>query len=371
MDAEHVIVYRHEDRYAGWPANYGMWAWGDELVLGFVVGHPRPEERFHARDRSKPSVTMQARSLDGGRTWATEPLAAPAPGGRALSADEHVLAELSLGRALAEGLPPQPAPPPQPLDFAAPDLALLCARTGLGAGARAWFYASYDRCHTWEGPYALPMFGQAGIEARTDYSVSDARTCTLFLTASKEDGGEGKGVLCARTTDGGLTFALRSWVATTGNGYIIMPSSVRLSPETMVAAVRCQDGGHQHGRDHERRNWIDLYRSDDDGLTWRHVARPVPDTGLGGNPPAMLRLHDGRLCLTYGYRAAPYGIRARLSADEGMTWGEELILRADGGSHDLGYPRTVQRPDGTLVTAYYFNDRPGAAAYIAATLWRP
>lgn len=367
MQTDHVIVFRREDRYAGWPANYGLWAWGDELALGFVVGHPRPEERFHARDRSRPFVAMLSRSLDGGHTWAAEPLSAPSPGGCALSADEHMLPELGLNAALAQGLPPLPAPPPQPLDLAAPDLALLCARTGLGAGTRSWFYASYDRCRTWQGPFALPMFGQTGIEARTDALISDARTCTLFLTASKADGGEGKGVLCARTVDGGRTWALRSWVAVSQSGYTIMPSSARLSPRTVVTAVRCHDGGALG----QGRHWIDLYRSDDDGLTWRHVAQPIPDTGRGGNPPALLQLYDGRLCLTYGYRAAPYGIRARLSADEGATWSEDLVLRADAGSHDLGYTRTVQRPDGALVTAYYYNDRPGGAAFIAATLWRP
>ena len=98
------------------------------------------------------------------------------------------------------------------------------------------------------------------------------------------------------------------------------------------------------------RHWIDLYASDDDGATWTFLTRPVPDTGSGGNPPTLTKLQDGRLCLTYGYRAQPFGIRARLSSDEGMTWDQEIILRDDGGSHDLGYPRTVQRPDGTIVT---------------------
>ena len=69
--------------------------------------------------------------------------------------------------------------------------------------------------------------------------------------------------------------------------------------------------------------------------------------------------------------ARPFGIRARLSADQGVTWSEEIILRDDGGSHDLGYPRTVLRPDGTVVTVYYYNDRLGGEAYIAATLWKP
>jgi len=118
-------------------------------------------------------------------------------------------------------------------------------------------------------------------------------------------------------------------------------------------------------------NWIDLYASEDNGATWRYLNRPVADTGQGGNPAALTKLRDGRLCLTYGYRAEPYGLRAKLSADEGLTWGEAIILRADGGNHDLGYPRTVQRPDGGLVTVYYFNDRPDGERYIAATLWQP
>lgn len=85
----------------------------------------------------------------------------------------------------------------------------------------------------------------------------------------------------------------------------------------------------------------------------------------------MLKLKDGRLAITYGYRSDPYGIRARLSGDDGQTWGREIILRDDGGCWDLGYPRTVQRPDGKLVTVYYFNDHEDQERYIAATIWDP
>lgn len=98
--------------------------------------------------------------------------------------------------------------------------------------------------------------------------------------------------------------------------------------------------------------------------------KPAESTGGSvGNPPSMLMLKDGRLAITYGFRSAPYGIRARLSSDNGGTWGEERILRDDAGCWDLGYPRTVQRKDGKLVTVYYFNDDPEKERYIAATLW--
>ena len=38
---------------------------------------------------------------------------------------------------------------------------------------------------------------------------------------------------------------------------------------------------------------------------------------------------------------------ARITA---LPGGEDTILRADGGNHDIGYPRSVQRPDGKMVT---------------------
>lgn len=83
----------------------------------------------------------------------------------------------------------------------------------------------------------------------------------------------------------------------------------------------------------------------------------------------MVKLKDGRLALTYGFRHAPYGIRARISEDKGKTWNPEIILRDDGGNWDLGYPRTIQRDDGRMVTIYYFNDAQSKYRYIAATIW--
>ena len=101
------------------------------------------------------------------------------------------------------------------------------------------------------------------------------------------------------------------------------------------------------------------------------LSTPVADAGRGGNPPALLRLQDGRLCLIYGFRDAPFAMHARLSEDDGASWSSPITLRQGAGNHDLGYPRAIQRLDGTVVTAYYFNDHPDEERYIAATLWRP
>ncbi len=175
-------------------------------------------------------------------------------------------------------------------------------------------------------------------------------------------------MFCARTTDGGKSFEFVSWVAKAEAGYAIMPSSVRLSDTRILTAVRCREGGTDF---ETARCWIDLYASDDNGRSWTQMNQPVPDTGRGGNPPMLIRLADGRLCLTYGVRTPPFGMRAKISEDGGTTWGPEVVLTDNAGSHDLGYPRSIQRADGSVVTVYYTNDRLGGEGYLAATIWTP
>ena len=114
---------------------------------------------------------------------------------------------------------------------------------------------------------------------------------------------------------------------------------------------------------------MESFLSPDNGSSWYLLDEPTINNG--GNPPSMIRMKDGRIALTYGSRELPYGIRAKISDDEGLTWSEEYILRNDGNSWDLGYPRTVQRKDGKLVTVYYFNVSGSKERHIAATIWDP
>ena len=89
MHIQHRTVYRAPGKYAGWPANYGIWHWGDEIVTGFTLGDHNNAGGFHARDREQPFVTMQARSLDGGMTWNSSIAPLIAPGNMGISTDEH------------------------------------------------------------------------------------------------------------------------------------------------------------------------------------------------------------------------------------------------------------------------------------------
>jgi sialidase-1 len=77
------------------------------------------------------------------------------------------------------------------------------------------------------------------------------------------------------------------------------------------------------------------------------------------------------LLCSYGYRRPPYGVRACVSRDQGLAWDieQEIVLRDDGGSRDVGYPSSAQLADGTIVTVYYIHG-PDGIRHIAATRWR-
>ena len=71
--SEHVTVYKVPGRFGGWPANHGIWSWGNEILVGFGAGYAKdngPER--HAIDHDKPEEHLLARSLDGGQTWTIE-----------------------------------------------------------------------------------------------------------------------------------------------------------------------------------------------------------------------------------------------------------------------------------------------------------
>lgn len=112
-----------------------------------------------------------------------------------------------------------------------------------------------------------------------------------------------------------------------------------------------------------------LWRVDsaDGGRTW---SLPEP-TGIDGYPAHLCRLPDGRILCTYGFRRPPYAIRAVHSADGGRRWSVEapIDIASGLGSKDLGYPCTLPRTDGALVTVYYARD-PAGVTGLRARVWR-
>jgi hypothetical protein len=355
--AKHVVVWREAGRYGGWPANHGIWSWGDEILVGFSAGYMKTEAvpasggpARHPIDRERPEQHLLARSKDGGASWAIERPAGLIPpprtghmAGVPTEAGGHMEREF-----------------PGVADLSHPDFVMTFRMGDINKGP-SWFFTSADRGRTWQGPWTFPRLGLPGIAARTDYVVTGKQRALAFMTAAKSDGKEGRPFV-AQTEDGGKTFTFRSWIGPEPpQGFVIMPSTVRLDTGTLVTSTRRQVPAG---------NGIDVYQSADDGLTWTFVTTAVADTGRG-NPPSLVKLRDGRLVLTYGYRAAPFSIRATISRDGGRTWGPDRVLRDDASDWDLGYTRSVQRADGRIVTVYYYNDRSAVERYIAATIWDP
>lgn len=106
--------------------------------------------------------------------------------------------------------------------------------------------------------------------------------------------------------------------------------------------------------------------SSDGGKTWSQPR----SIGVWGLPSHLLKLRDGRLLMTYGHRRAPLGNQARVSADQGRTWSEPIILSDDGASGDLGYPSTVELADGTLLSVWYELRKGTTAAVLRQAKWR-
>src|SRR5688572_14139922 len=164
-----VVVFKESGRFGGWPANNGMWAWGNEMLVGFSLAYFKNVERGHAVDPDKPSVLRFARSLDGGETWKVE----------------------TPSFLTADGKEREPTDSPGGFDFAHPDsavtLRMVSSRTGYSR-----FYYSSDRGKNWQGPYKIPTFDRTGIAARTDYIVNGKNDLMAFITAHKVNGREGR-----------------------------------------------------------------------------------------------------------------------------------------------------------------------------------
>ena len=108
-----------------------------------------------------------------------------------------------------------------------------------------------------------------------------------------------------------------------------------------------------------------IARSIDHGKSFQHWE----DAGFRGHPHYALRLPDKRVLLVYGYRHAPFGIRARILNSECLDGGAapEFVLRDDGGTGDLGYPWATMLSKSRALVVYYFNQNDGTR-YIAGSV---
>ncbi len=182
---------------------------------------------------------------------------------------------------------------------------------------------AYNRGALWEGHDGRIFWVVAASSDPNDLS----RTSNYLLIS--EDKGLSWQYSCPVAVDDEAAFNETSVYETPKGDLVAFIRSARLEDQACIA--RSTDGGDSFG--------------------------PWQKMGFQGHPLQALRLPDNRVFLVYGYRHKPYGIRARILNAECTDYGtaEEIIIREDGGSTDIGYPWAVMLDENRVLVTYYFN----------------
>ncbi len=346
---EDVVIYRDERFYAAFPS--AVCRADGELLVAFRRAPDR--RRFGARSCTHcdpNSYLVLVRSRDLGRSWSPEPeliYAHPFGGSQdpcMIELDDGTLLLSSYAWMLlpAEGVPQATVPARQVFGW---------HFTFLGG----YLLRSFDAGRTWEGPVLPPEIPGCAREfpgvplpamnRGAMVQASDGRIYWAVAVSPQETPQQTRLELLSSDTFG------EEWehvapIAADAKVVFNETSLVETAAGDLVAFVRTA-AFDDHGV---------VVRSRDRGRTWE----PWQDMGVVGHPYHALRLPDDRVFLVYGYRHDPYGIRARLLDPECTDFGgPELVLRADGGSGDLGYPWACLAPDGRVLVVYYFNQKEG------------
>jgi hypothetical protein len=352
-----MVIYRDDSYYAG-PGPAAV-AFPDGEALVFFRRHrtwPVKPLLVHAHPSTEQCCL---RSRDGGETWEAIPRVFAGGGGNApcvaLLSDGALLLAMHRHDWVPKSLIEQG---PGASYSHRGDWVVVFA------GTEVW--RSEDRGEHWEGPFWVDdvpglepekpgLHAPVGIRGPA-VELADG---TLGLPVYSEPGGP----VLVVSDDGGRSWHYRahvaSWPQGVASGY--NEWAMHQTPcGDLVAFIRCElrEGGsfgHLH-----------TARSSDGGRTWSAPKREEP----WGYPHHVLRMPSGWVLLSYGYRREPYGVRCRLIDPECRRIGEaeELVLRADGGHWDLGYPDAALLPDGRALVVYYFCDRPDGQRYIAGSV---
>jgi hypothetical protein len=210
---------------------------------------------------------------------------------------------------------------------------------------------STDGGLTWSQPYRVPVTSPHGVIVSTGGRL-------LYPGKKYPDPSGEIGLM--ESVDDGLSWR---WLST-------IPARPGDTAENYheLHGVEAVDGRlivHIRNHNEANRNETLQTESSDGGKTWT-TPHPI---GVWGLPSHLLRLRDGRLLMSYGYRRDPRGNHVRLSQDHGQSWSAPVILSEDG-SGDLGYPSTVELANGDLLTLWYEVLKPGTPAVLRTARYR-
>ncbi len=214
-----------------------------------------------------------------------------------------------------------------------------------------WAVRSTDGGKTWSAPIDTLVNSPHG-----PIQLADGR----LLYPGKDIWREGGKIEVAESADDGVTWR-RLAVIPAREGDHANEYHELHAVETGDGRIVCQIRNHNKANSGETLQ----IESADGGKTWS-VPKAI---GAWGLPSHLLRLKDGRLLMSTGHRRKPFGNQARVSRDQGRTWGEPIPISEDGAGGDLGYPSTAQLDDGSLVTVWYELLKGSSRAVLRQSRW--
>ena len=160
-------------------------------------------------------------------------------------------------------------------------------------------------------------------------------------------------IAALRSSDGGKTWTRQGTVpmcAGTVDANYCEPHVVELNDGRLLGMIRMEGGDAEILPERVTSPGFSLMQtiSEDGGKTWTE-AYPL---GFAGSPPHLMLHSSGAVVCAYGYRSEPCSERAMISRDGGKSWDYDYILNY-APDWDLGYPSSVEMPDGSIFTMYY------------------
>jgi hypothetical protein len=224
-----------------------------------------------------------------------------------------------------------------------------------------WTRRSTDGGRTWETPVASIAGTPHG-----PAQLSDGRLVMVgSIFGSDERGRSQTGAFAVESADEGRTWSRTGSIPRPADAEGIRlwfhePSVTETSAGNLVCLARYEDANRIDG-------FLRQSESLDGGRTW---SVPHPTT-MWGFPAYLQTVAGGNLLATYGHRRAPFGRRACLSTNAGLTWdvGDEFVLYDEAQNTDLGYPATLELEPDRFLTVDYQQEQPGERTVIVATRW--
>ncbi len=352
---EDITIYKDDRFYSAFPSIVRRP--NGELIVAFRRAPERRNWGATGYTHTDPnSYLVLVRSKDDGKTWSKNPellYANPFGGSQdpcMLQLRDKTILCSSYGWAMfTTPAPPQVTKIYQHKNF-----------VGLGG----FILRSKDSAHSWEEPIIPPS---ARGETICDPFGKPAPACNRGAMCEGKDGRIFWAVVCSTavrdkhethlmiSSDKGTTWK-DSCVIATDPKVTFNETSLYETPKGDLLAFTRTEGFDDH---------TVIVRSINGGKSFE----PWQDSGFQGHPHYALRLPDNRVLLVYGYRHAPFGVRARVLNPECTDFASagETILRQDGGGGDLGYPWAALISRSRALVVYYFQQHDGVR-HIAGTV---